>query len=156
MNANQAKPPSTIHDVIPEQYRQYQTVFEETPSRELPPHRSCDHAINLKPGTDLSNRCKIYPLNPAEQQAQDIFLKDMLDHGYIQKSQSPFASPFFFVKKKDGKLRPVQDYRQLNAVTIAINIRCPLSPTSLISFDMPNTSQNSTFAGVTTTSGSNR
>src|SRR3954465_12822098 len=28
------------------------------------------------------------------------------------------ASPFFFVKKKDGKLRPVQDYRKLNEMTI--------------------------------------
>src|SRR6266536_5875721 len=28
------------------------------------------------------------------------------------------ASPFFFVKKKDGKLRPVQDYRKLNKITV--------------------------------------
>jgi hypothetical protein len=28
------------------------------------------------------------------------------------------ASPFFFVKKKDGSLRPVQDYRKLNDMTI--------------------------------------
>ena len=28
------------------------------------------------------------------------------------------ASPFFFVKKKDGALRPVQDYRKLNEMTI--------------------------------------
>src|ERR1700720_1656308 len=28
------------------------------------------------------------------------------------------ASPFFFVKKKDGKLRPTQDYRKLNEATI--------------------------------------
>ena len=27
-------------------------------------------------------------------------------------------SPFFFVKKKDGKLRPVQDYQYLNEHTI--------------------------------------
>jgi len=28
------------------------------------------------------------------------------------------ASPFFFVKKKDGKLRPTQDYQKLNDATI--------------------------------------
>ena len=28
------------------------------------------------------------------------------------------ASPFFFVKKKDGSLRPVQDYRRLNNITV--------------------------------------
>jgi hypothetical protein len=28
------------------------------------------------------------------------------------------ASPFFFVKKKDGSLRPIQDYRYLNSGTI--------------------------------------
>ena len=28
------------------------------------------------------------------------------------------ASPVFFIKKKDGKLRLVQDYRALNAVTV--------------------------------------
>ena len=28
------------------------------------------------------------------------------------------ASPFFFIKKKDGKLCPMQDYRKLNEATI--------------------------------------
>lgn len=28
------------------------------------------------------------------------------------------ASPFFFIKKKDGSLRPVQDYRKLNETTV--------------------------------------
>ena len=30
------------------------------------------------------------------------------------------ASPFFFVKKKDKRLRPVQDYQKLNDMTIII------------------------------------
>jgi hypothetical protein len=36
------------------------------------------------------------------------------------------ASPFFFVKKKDGKLRPVQDYRKLNEMTIKNRYSLPL------------------------------
>ena len=34
--------------------------------------------------------------------------------------------PFFFVKKKDGKLRPVQDYRKLNEMTIKNRYPLPL------------------------------
>ena len=36
------------------------------------------------------------------------------------------ASPFFFVKKKDGALRPVQDYRKLNDMTIKNRYPLPL------------------------------
>jgi hypothetical protein len=38
------------------------------------------------------------------------------------------ASPFFFVDKKDGKLRPVQDYRALNDITIKNAAPLPLIP----------------------------
>jgi len=54
---------------------------------------------------------KNYNLTPEEQIKQDKFLKENLKKGYIRPSQSPMASPFFFVKKKDGKLRPCQDYQ---------------------------------------------
>ena len=36
------------------------------------------------------------------------------------------ASPFFFVKKKDGALRPTQDYRKLNEATIKNRYPLPL------------------------------
>ena len=36
------------------------------------------------------------------------------------------ASPFFFVKKKDGKLQPCQDYRYLNDWTIKNTYPLPL------------------------------
>ena len=38
------------------------------------------------------------------------------------------ASPFFFVNKKDGKLRPVQDYRALNDITVKNATPLPLIP----------------------------
>src|SRR5713101_7098773 len=99
-----------FEDMVPEHYCQYTSVFDENTSKVLPPSQKYDHAIDLKPDTDLTNNCKVYPLNPTEQQALDAFLDDMLTHDYIHPSKSPLASPFFFVKKKDGKLHPIHDY----------------------------------------------
>ena len=70
--------------------------------------------------------CKIYPLNLEEQIQLDTFLKENLQSGRIRPSKSPMASPFFFVKKKDGSLRPVQDYRKLNEMTIKNHYPLPL------------------------------
>jgi Reverse transcriptase (RNA-dependent DNA polymerase) len=61
-----------------------------------------------------SKSFKIYNLTPAEQIKLDKFLKENLKNRYIQPSQLPMASPFFFVSKKDGKLWPCQDYQYLN------------------------------------------
>ena len=38
------------------------------------------------------------------------------------------ASPFFFIDKKDGKLRPVQDYWKLNEITVKNTAPLPLIP----------------------------
>jgi Reverse transcriptase (RNA-dependent DNA polymerase) len=61
---------------------------------------------------------KTYNLTPEEQVELDKFLKENLDKGYIKPSQSPMASLFFFIKKKNGKLQPCQDYRYLNDWTV--------------------------------------
>ena len=65
------------------------------------------------------------PLN--EQQELEQFITDNLAKGYIVPSKSPMASPVFFVKKKDGKLRLVQDYRKLNDATIKNCYPLPLA-----------------------------
>jgi Reverse transcriptase (RNA-dependent DNA polymerase) len=57
---------------------------------------------------------KNYNLIPEEQKELDKFLDKNLEKGYIWPSRSPQVSPFFFVKKKDGRLRPCQDYQYLN------------------------------------------
>jgi hypothetical protein len=41
--------------------------------------------------------------------------------------QSPFAAPVFFIKKKDRKLRFIQDYRWLNKWTVKDRYLLPLS-----------------------------
>jgi hypothetical protein len=52
-----------------------------------------------------------------EQGELDEFLNEALSTGRIRPSKSPIGAPVFFVKKKDRKLRFVQDYRSLNAIT---------------------------------------
>ena len=47
-----------------------------------------------------------------------MFIEEHWRPGRIRPSISPMASPFFFINKKDGKLRPTQDYRKLNEATI--------------------------------------
>jgi hypothetical protein len=47
----------------------------------------------------------------------DAFLEEALATGCIRQSKSPLRALVFFIKKKDGKLHFVQDYRTLNAIT---------------------------------------
>lgn len=71
-------------------------------------------------------RTKIYPMSVNEQEELDRFLEENLRKGYIQPSKSPISSPVFFIKKKDGKLRFIQDYRRLNEFTIKNRYPLPL------------------------------
>ena len=68
----------------------------------------------------------MYNLTPEEQSELDKWIKENLEKGYIQPSQSPMASPFFYIKKKDGQLRPCQDYWYLNDWTIKNTYPLPL------------------------------
>ena len=53
-------------------------------------------------------------------------MKDQLRKGYIRPLKSPQTSLVFFVPKKDGKKRMVQDYRYLNSWTVKNNYPLPL------------------------------
>jgi hypothetical protein len=63
-----------------------------------------------------------------EREALKEFINEHLKKKYIRPSKSPYAALFFFIKKKDGKLRPVQDYRKLNEWTIKNCYPLPLIP----------------------------
>ncbi len=65
-------------------------------------------------------------MNRIEDEAVRKFLHDKLEKGYICESKSPYKSSFFFVRKKDSKMRPVQDYHKINAITIRNQYPLPL------------------------------
>jgi hypothetical protein len=45
-------------------------------------------------------------------------IKKYIHKGWIEPNSSPYGSPILFVKKKNGGLRMVIDYRALNKLTI--------------------------------------
>ena len=94
---------------VPDFCSSFADVFSEQSYNTLPPHCPFDHSIELK-DSFVPKIAKVYPLNPAEKEACRAFIDEHLKTGRILPSKSPQASPFFFIPKKDGTLRPCQDY----------------------------------------------
>ncbi|QRW08587.1 Retrotransposable element Tf2 protein [Ceratobasidium sp. AG-Ba] len=111
---------------IPEEFMEFIDVFSEELFKKLPEHRSFDCNIDFEEGSDLPKPAKVYPLSPIESRTIKEFIDQELADGKIQPSKSPIASPCFFVKKKDGSLRLVTDYRKINNITIPDQFPMPL------------------------------
>ena len=92
-------------------------MFSKEGFAHLPPHKPWDHAIELIPNAPLP-RGKTFPLSLPELKELDAFLNENLANGCIQPSKSLVGTPVFFMKKKDGSLRLVQDYWKLNEIRI--------------------------------------
>jgi hypothetical protein len=91
----------------------------------LPEHRKYDIAIDTIPDKPIPWG-PIYSLSEPELDALRKYIDENLAKKYIQPSTSPAGAPIFFVKKKNGELRPVVDYRGLNSVTIKNRYPLPL------------------------------
>ena len=102
-------PPTELKDVVPEPYLDFWDVFSKESFDELLEWKQWDHAIDLIPGSKPFST-KVYPISPVEQKELDDFLDKNLSSSHIHPSKLLMASLVFFIKKKDGKLRFVQDY----------------------------------------------
>lgn len=74
------------------------------------------HRIKLTDTTPITKR----QFNQAniEKDAARAEIRSLLNAGIIEASSSDWSSPYFMIKKKDGSLRMVQDYRAVNARTV--------------------------------------
>ena len=70
------------------------------------------HGINTGSHPPLKERPRRFP--PKEQEEIDRQIKQLLDTGMIEPSDSPWASNVVLVKKKDGTLRIIFDGRLVN------------------------------------------
>ena len=102
---------------LPDCAKGFESVFAKEDFDILLEHRQWDHTIELIPDSELKSS-KVYPLSLVEQKELDSFLEKNLCTGRIHPSKSPMAAPVFLIKKKDGSLQLVQDYRALNSMTV--------------------------------------
>jgi hypothetical protein len=117
---------TTLDDIRNGPYADFaDSVFSSEGFKKLPPSRKWDHAINLKPDFKAFNT-KTYPLKEEMQPHLDQFISENLKSGRIRYSQSEVSSGLFFVPKKEGGFRPIQDYQELNAWTVKSSYPLPL------------------------------
>ena len=110
---------------VPHEYWKYLNVFSKTKLERMPVCKPWDHGIDLKQDFQPKKGWLI-PLSVDEQKEVEVFLDDQLAKGYIRPSISLQTSPMFFVPKKDGKKRMVQDYCYINEFTVKNNYPLPL------------------------------
>jgi hypothetical protein len=82
--------------LIPEQYHAHWKVFSEVAAQQFPPSRLDDHAIELKPGAPAKLDCKIYCQTEKELAVLKEYIDESLAKGYVEETNSPYASPLFF------------------------------------------------------------
>lgn len=113
---------SVVPTPIQQLLHQFQHVFGEPQG--LPPPRNHDHKILLKEDKLVSARPYRYPYF---QKAEiEHIVKDLLDSGVIQPSQSPFSSPVLLVRNADGSWCMCVDYHGLNHDTIKDKFPIPV------------------------------
>jgi len=120
-----AKSEAEAKKLVLEKFHEWIKVFEKKQSERMLTRKAWNHAIDVKKGF-VPKKGKVYPLSREEREEVKEFVKEQLRKGYIQPSKLPQTAPVFFVGKKDGKKRMVQDYRYLNEWTIKNNYPLPL------------------------------
>ena len=88
-----------LEEQIAKEFYDFLDVFSEEKAACFPESRPWDHRIELK-DTFTPKSFKMYNLTPQEQIKLDKFLKENLDKGYIQPSQSPMGSHFSLLTRR--------------------------------------------------------
>ena len=94
------------------------------------------HHIELQDNRPIKNRSYRQP--QLLKRSLDKAINSMLDSGVTRHSKSSWVSPFFLVRKKDGRYRFVVDYRKLNNKTNSDCFPVPLIE-DIVGFMDPNT-----------------
>jgi len=115
-----AKSEAEAKKLVLEKFHRWIKVFSKKQSERILTQKIWDHTIDMKEGF-VPRKGKVYPLLREEREEVREFIQEQLRKGYIRPSKSPQMAPVFFVGKKNGKKRMVQDYIYLNEWMIKNN-----------------------------------
>ena len=120
-NARPSRDIDARSHVRPSQVRQIVTNFSSTftGNPAVPP---C--WINTKLTTYLQVGVKQYPLPFSMMEAEKNEVRDMIDLGIVEPSESPYWSPALIVGTKDNTNRFCIDFRTLNKITVFMPNQC--------------------------------
>ena len=82
----------------------------------------------MKPDASDTINGKLYPLNAAEWEVEKTYIEDRLRKGYLEECEGPYGHSTFYIAKKNGKLRPVVDYKPVNKYTVTDIMPLPQIP----------------------------
>ena len=120
------EPDKTNPEDLPEYIRPFTHLFNKKKFEKLPERCKWDHEINLTNEALKELNAKAYAMTLKEEEALNQWLDEQLKAGLIVELKSRYTAPCFYILKKNGSLRLVQDYRKLNQVTIKDKIPLPL------------------------------
>ena len=119
------KPSSIIKEELtiqlPKMYHHYTNIFYEVKASTLPQHGPYDCPIDLQLGKQPRGD------SPIELEVLWAYIEENFVNRFIRHLKSLADTPIFFVKKNDGLLHLVVDYRGLNKVTIRNRYALPWS-----------------------------
>ena len=106
--------PENLSDYI----QPFTYLFNKKKFEKLPERQEWDHKINLMEEAPRELNVKAYTMTIKEEEALNKWLDEQLEAGLIKESKSRYVAPCFYISKKNRSLQLVQDYQNLNQVTI--------------------------------------
>ena len=96
---------------------EFQDIMPGEVSKQLPPMREVQHAIDLIPSLTLPN-LPHYRMSLVENEELSRQIQQLLDKGFIQESLKPCAIPVLLTPKKNGSWRMWVDNQEINKIIV--------------------------------------
>src|SRR5437588_3263103 len=81
-----------LRDMVPREYHEFLSLFEEKERKDLPLHRHTDHRIDLEQG-EAAPFMKLYPLREGELKSLREYLENIIQQRWIRPSSSSAGVP---------------------------------------------------------------